>query len=331
MRRWPRYLRHVTTVSPVRQIIVGAVKTALPSASSFYDSKIMTRWARAKNSHKQKSTDATSWAQQRAGIAGRGQPSNSLDASHHRYPDEKGAHKNRQLHVNEFTDYMENMRQALPKGQRRRAPEELDMREVVDTALKKNKRRENRRLKRQNATKSKMVCFNCRKPGHGLADCPKADDVEMGRGICFRCGSTEHDIQKCRAKVDPAMGDYPYAKCFICGKAGHLSKSCPDNPKGLYAAGGCCRICGSVEHFQKDCPDHQTSKHRSNGVTWRRSKSTQCRLYSTCVSQGSVLGPLLFSRYTWSLVKNQQQDRHVVRGSIKINLLYLHNPYYHRN
>lgn len=53
-----------------------------------------------------------------------------------------------------------------------------------------------------------QLCFNCRKPGHGLADCPEAErDEEMGRGICYRCGSTEHEIQRCRAKVDPALGE----------------------------------------------------------------------------------------------------------------------------
>ena len=55
---------------------------------------------------------------------------------------------------------------------------------------------------------SPQMCFNCRKPGHGLADCPEADgDEEMGRDICYRCGSTEHEIHKCRAKVDPALGE----------------------------------------------------------------------------------------------------------------------------
>eukprot|EP00063_Salmo_salar_P019155 XP_013993990.1 PREDICTED: zinc finger CCHC domain-containing protein 9-like isoform X2 [Salmo salar] len=60
------------------------------------------------------------------------------------------------------------------------------------------------------------------------------------------------------------MCECPYAKSFICSKTGHMSRSYPDNPKGLYTAEGCCLVCGSVEHFQKDCPEHQAA---SNQVT----------------------------------------------------------------
>ncbi|NXM67605.1 ZCHC9 protein, partial [Serilophus lunatus] len=121
-------------------------------------------------------------------------------------------------------------------------------------------------LNRTTAFLSWKVCFHCREPGHGVADCPAVlESQDMGTGICYRCGSTEHDISKCRARVDPAAGPFPYAKCFICGEMGHLSRSCPDNPKGLYAEGGGCRLCGSVEHFRKDCPEKQNTEQVTVG------------------------------------------------------------------
>ncbi|NWH38972.1 ZCHC9 protein, partial [Chloropsis hardwickii] len=139
--------------------------------------------------------------------------------------------------------------------------------EEEEEAARKDRRRESRRLRRQERKRNAMVCFHCREPGHGVADCPAVlESQDMGTGICYRCGSTEHDLSKCRAKVDPAAGPFPYAKCFICGEMGHLSRSCPDNPKGLYAeAGGGCKLCGSVEHFKKDCPEKQNAEQVTVG------------------------------------------------------------------
>ncbi|KAJ8400018.1 hypothetical protein AAFF_G00400570 [Aldrovandia affinis] len=242
---------------------------------------IMTRWARANNVHKNKPADATPWSQLKAsGGAGRGgrggtdrkwqrgQPAAPLRRNQLGQGVKKPNRKKKDydnVDVNGFIEYLQQSGLPMPRGPPGAPGVEEGLREEVEMALKKDRRREDRRLKRQNVKKNNMLCFNCRKPGHGLADCPEADnDEEMGQGICYRCGSTEHEIQRCRAKVDPAVGDYPYAKCFICSQTGHLSRSCPDNPKGMYAAGGCCRVCGSVEHFQKDCPEHQGS---ANAVT----------------------------------------------------------------
>ncbi|XP_039248002.2 uncharacterized protein LOC120325892 [Styela clava] len=128
---------------------------------------------------------------------------------------------------------------------------------VQKVAIKKNKRSENRRVKRHRRKIDGMVCFHCRMPGHGMADCPKLQqDNEQGTGICFKCGSTEHKSHTCTAKIQNG-NEFAFAKCFICGEEGHLSKTCPDNPRGLYPNGGCCKLCGSVDHYKRDCPERR--------------------------------------------------------------------------
>lgn len=175
--------------------------------------------------------------------------------------------------VNGFMDYLRQNSQMIHNGEMI-ATNSQEVREEIAVALKKDSRREGRRLKRQAAKKNAMVCFHCRKPGHGIADCPATlENQDMGTGICYRCGSTEHEITKCKAKVDPALGEFPFAECFVCGEMGHLSRSCPDNPKGVYADGGCCRLCGSVGHFKKDCPQSQNSDQMITVGRWTKGMS----------------------------------------------------------
>lgn len=127
-------------------------------------------------------------------------------------------------------------------------------------------KRERRIAEKSLARSKKLVCFNCRAPGHMLSDCPNAKtDIGQGAsGHCFKCGSLEHTSKDCKSKLRRENA-YRFAVCFICKQEGHLAKACPDNPKGLYPKGGGCVFCGSVEHLKRDCP-RKVEKDMKQGV-----------------------------------------------------------------
>ena len=95
------------------------------------------------------------------------------------------------------------------------------------------------------------------------SECPLKGEGESS-DICFKCGSTEHNIHQCQTQLKE--GEFPFAKCFICKLIGHLSGSCPDNPRGLYPDGGGCKFCGSVEHYKRDCTANGGNDPDKNSV-----------------------------------------------------------------
>ncbi len=114
----------------------------------------MTRWARANNVHKHKAADATPWKQlkasERAGEAGTSSGGPHVKpgpgVKKHHFKKKKPEHDSDD--VNGFLEYLKQAGQT---------PEDQDLREEVETALKKDERRENRRIKRQNTKKNNMV------------------------------------------------------------------------------------------------------------------------------------------------------------------------------
>jgi|EP00979_Chaetoceros_neogracilis_P012882 zinc finger CCHC domain-containing protein 9 len=140
-------------------------------------------------------------------------------------------------------------------------------------------RREKATGKKYNAN---TICFNCRRKGHAVADCPKAKSIDgetksIGGNICYKCGSYEHSLKNCGkltteekkttskgGRVNYTEMDLPFATCFICKKTGHLSSQCEQNENGLYVKGGCCKKCGSKKHLFQYCPERQKKKDEAS-------------------------------------------------------------------
>jgi Zinc knuckle len=165
--------------------------------------------------------------------------------------------------------YLSELEQSglLTKSERRKITKKADKPELTPRQLLRRQVKEKKSLpkigkderrrryleqiekERENDQANFTICLNCRKRGHSLKNCPKANG---NADVCFNCGSEDHTLYSC---PNPRCQVLPFAKCFICKEIGHISRDCPENPNGLYPKGGCCHICSLKTHLAKDCPD----------------------------------------------------------------------------
>merc|ERR1711994_1215474 len=126
-----------------------------------------------------------------------------------------------------FRVKMEDVKR-LKKLQKQLKNDKSIKKEEIDATLKRERRKAERAL----ANYHKIVCFNCRKPGHLLVDCPDTKVKEEPNNKkdsnanthCFKCGDSNHTSKECVSKLKG--GDaYRFAVCFICKEIGHLAKT----------------------------------------------------------------------------------------------------------
>jgi len=157
--------------------------------------------------------------------------------------------------MEKLEEHVENQKEKgkLTNGQKVKVVNDTNVnRKVGNDSGKKTssaleKRREQRRMRRQNQKYANTICFKCREKGHPVNACPYADNQVAGH--CYHCGSNNHTTKNCAKK----FLNFKFAECFVCGEVGHLSSKCPKNANGLYPNGGGCKYCGSVEHLARDC------------------------------------------------------------------------------
>lgn len=88
---------------------------------------------------------------------------------------------------------------------------------IPKSEVQRTMKLERRRAEKALARLKRDVCYNCRKGGHNLSDCPelksKIPGADGAEGVCFKCGSTEHRQFECKVQRDK---EFRFATCFIC-------------------------------------------------------------------------------------------------------------------
>ncbi|MCP9262106.1 Zinc knuckle [Dirofilaria immitis] len=116
--------------------------------------------------------------------------------------------------------------------------------------VKKWRKRENRRIKRQSEKGSNSVTSfrNVQKKMERLWDPEFASNVVLQSIYCRVV------IVKTFVVRFYIYSGFPYATCFVCKQQGHLSRDCDKNANGIYPDGkGSCNLCGSQKHLKKSC------------------------------------------------------------------------------